>query len=46
MQSWNRLTLAADVVVVTGSAAAPRELYAIARDGTVYRSRDLGASWG
>ena len=46
MQSWNRLTLAADIVVVTGSAAAPRELYAIARDGTVYRSRDLGASWG
>ncbi|MDE2990922.1 MAG: hypothetical protein OXU21_07650 [Chloroflexota bacterium] len=46
MQSWNRLTLAADVVVVTGSAAAPRELYAIARDGTVFRSRDLGASWG
>jgi len=46
MQSWNRLTLAADIVVVTGSAAAPRELYAIARDGTVFRSRDLGASWG
>ena len=46
MQSWNRLTLAADVVVVSGSAAAPRELYAIARDGTVFRSRDLGASWG
>ena len=46
MQSWNRLTLAADIVVVTGSAAAPRELYAIARDGTVFHSRDLGASWG
>ncbi|MCY3784160.1 MAG: hypothetical protein OXG79_10280 [Chloroflexi bacterium] len=46
MQSWNRLTLAADIVVVTGSAAAPRELYAVARDGTVFRSRDLGASWG
>ena len=46
MQSWNRLTLAGDIVVVTGSAAAPRELYAIARDGTVFRSRDLGASWG
>ena len=45
MQSWNRLTLAADIVVVTGSAAAPRELYAIARDGGVFRSRDLGASW-
>ncbi|MCY3912310.1 MAG: hypothetical protein OXG43_03565 [Chloroflexi bacterium] len=46
MQSWNRLTLAADIAVVTGSAAAPRELYAITRDGTVFRSRDLGASWG
>ena len=46
MQSWNRLSLAADILVVTGSAAAPRELYAIARDGTVFRSRDLGASWG
>ena len=46
MQSWNRLSLAADIVVVTGSAAAPRELYAVARDGTVFRSRDLGASWG
>ncbi len=46
MQSWNRLTLAADIVAVTGSAAAPRELYAITRDGTVFRSRDLGASWG
>ncbi len=46
MQSWNRLVLAADIVVVTGSAAAPRDLYAVARDGTVFRSRDLGASWG
>lgn len=46
MQSWNRLTLAADIVVVTGSAAAPRELYAITRDGAVFRSRDLGATWG
>ena len=45
-QSWNRLTLAADIVVVTGSAAAPRELFAIARDGAVFHSRDLGASWG
>ena len=45
MQSWNPLPLAADIVVVAGSAAAPRELYAIARDGAVFRSRDLGASW-
>ena len=44
-QSWHRLPLAADIVIVTGSAAAPRELYAIARDGTVFRSRDLGVSW-
>ena len=45
-QSWHRLPLAADIVAIAGSAAAPRELYAIARDGTVFRSRDLGASWG
>ncbi len=46
MQTWSRLPLRGDIAVITGSAADPRGLYAIARDGTVYRSRDAGVSWG
>ena len=45
MQSWRRLRLSADVVALTGSAAAPRTLFAVARDGSVYRSGDAGVSW-
>ena len=44
-QSWTRLGLRADVVAIAGSAADPRSLFAIARDGSVYRSRDAGVTW-
>jgi photosystem II stability/assembly factor-like uncharacterized protein len=44
-QSWTRLGLRADVVAIAGSAADPRSLFAIARDGSVFRSRDSGATW-
>ena len=43
MQSWVRLPLRADVRAL---AASGRTIYAIAADGSVYRSRDAGASWG
>ncbi|MBM4438474.1 MAG: hypothetical protein FJ029_14885, partial [Actinobacteria bacterium] len=45
MQAWSRLGLVADVVALTSSAAEPRTIIAIARDGAVYRSRDGGVSW-
>jgi len=42
MQSWVRLPLRADVRAL---AISGRTLYAIATDGSVFRSRDAGASW-
>ena len=42
MQSWLQLPLRADVRAL---AVNGRTLYAIAADGSVYRSRDAGTSW-
>lgn len=42
MQSWVRLPLRADVRAL---AISGRTLYAIAVDGSVFRSRDAGTSW-
>ena len=44
-QAWTRLGLSADIVGIAGSAADPRSIYAVARDGSVYRSRDAGVTW-
>ena len=45
MQTWTVLPLSADIVAITGSPADTRLLYAVARDGSVFRSRNAGASW-
>lgn len=42
MQSWVQLRLRADVRAL---AISGRTLYAIASDGSVFRSRDAGTSW-
>ncbi len=44
-QSWSRLGLRADIVAIAGSAADPRSLFAVGRDGSVFRSRDGGVTW-
>ncbi len=44
-QSWTRLGLSGDIVGLAGSAADPGSIYAVARDGSVYRSRDAGVTW-
>ena len=42
MQSWLQLSLRADVRAL---AVSGRTLYAIAADGSVFRSRDAGTTW-
>jgi len=42
MQSWVQLSLRADVRAL---AISGRTLYAIAADGSVFRSRDAGTTW-
>ncbi len=45
MQSWQLLPLRADVRALGVSPAAPRTLYAVGLDGSVFRSLDAGAAW-
>ena len=45
MQSWQLLSLKADVRALGNSVIQPRTIFAVAKDGTVYRSRDSGTTW-
>ena len=45
LQSWQLLSLNANVRALGNSVLRPRTIFAIAEDGTVYRSSDSGTTW-
>lgn len=45
LQSWQLLSLKANVRALGNSVLRPRTIFAIAEDGTVYRSSDSGTTW-
>ena len=45
MQTWIRMSLLGDVVAISSGASDPRRIYAVSRDGSIFRSHDAGVSW-